>query len=118
MGTHRNIDPSSARRLAPGSNGRLVLATRSSSSSSNAAESRPMLDLLRGHPSTSLLPTAAVYEAAAVALNSPQLLPPDSKAAGSHHPLHYGPDQGNLVVRDEIARWTSERYRLRRAISP
>lgn len=121
MGSHRN--PSCLRRLPPppppppGSNRKLVLVTKSSNSS-NAAERCPMLDLLRGHPSTGLLPTAAIYEAAGVALNSPRLLPPDSKAADSRHPLHYGPDQGNLVVREEIARWTSERYRLKRAISP
>ncbi|KAA8895535.1 pyridoxal phosphate-dependent transferase [Sphaerosporella brunnea] len=76
-----------------------------------------MLDLLRGHPSTRLLPTTALYEAAGVALNSPALLPQDSYA-GTRHPLAYGPDKGNFNVREEIGRWVGGRYGLAHAVSP
>ncbi|KAF8544978.1 pyridoxal phosphate-dependent transferase [Trichophaea hybrida] len=95
----------------------MKLALVTSPSNSSTAECSPTLDLLRGHPSTSLLPTAAVYEAASVALNSPSLLPHDSYAE-TRHPLHYGPDKGNLIVREEIGRWTAERYRLKQAVAP
>jgi len=93
------------------------LALVTSPSNSSTAECSPTLDLLRGHPSTSLLPTTAIYEAASVALNSPSLLPHDSYDE-TRHPLHYGPDQGNRIVREEIGRWAAERYRLRQMIAP
>ncbi|KAI5799840.1 pyridoxal phosphate-dependent transferase [Geopyxis carbonaria] len=67
------------------------------------------IDLLRGHPSTTLLPTADLYGAASIALNTPALLPSDSYA-DSRHPLHYGPDAGNLSTRIELGRWVAERY--------
>ncbi|KAI5850875.1 pyridoxal phosphate-dependent transferase [Tricharina praecox] len=92
---------------------KLTLVT--SPSNSSAAERKPRLDLLRGHPSTRLLPTHAIYEAAGVALNSPSLLPQDSYAE-NRHPLAYGADNGNANVREEIGRWCAERYRLREAI--
>lgn len=92
---------------------KLTLVT--SPSNSSEAERKPHLDLLRGHPSTSLLPVHAIYEAAGVALNSPSLLPHDSYAE-NRHPLAYGADNGNANVREEIGRWCAERYRLRDAI--
>ena len=87
-----------------------------SPSNSSAAERSSRIDLLRGHPSTCLLPAEDIYHAASVALHSPYLLPEDSYAE-SRHPLHYGPDNGNLNVREEIGRWCAERYRLGAPVS-
>ncbi|KAI5809384.1 pyridoxal phosphate-dependent transferase [Pyronema omphalodes] len=73
------------------------------------------LDLLRGHPSTRLLPTAEVNRAVTEILTNP--LPQDSYSE-IRHPLHYGPDNGNLNVREEIGKWTAEKYMLDEAIPP
>ncbi|KAL7273633.1 Valine--pyruvate aminotransferase [Rhizina undulata] len=70
------------------------------------------IDLLRGHPSTSLLATDAIADAAATVLNSPvggDLLPNDSYA-DDRHPLHYGPDLGNWNLREEIGKWVAGKY--------
>ncbi|TGZ81340.1 PLP-dependent transferase [Ascodesmis nigricans] len=72
----------------------------------------PPIDLLRGHPRTSLLPVSPLLTATTSTLTSP--LPTDSYAA-SRHPLHYGPDLGNWDVRVEIAGWVREMYGLDKA---
>lgn len=68
------------------------------------------IDLLRGHPSTQLLATSEIFNAASVVLNSPDLS--DDSYGETRHPLHYGPDQGNKTIREEIGKWVSERYEL------
>jgi hypothetical protein len=72
------------------------------------------IDLLRGHPSTRLLATSQIADAAAVVLNSPSL-PVDSYTE-IRHPLHYASEMGNKDVRGEIGKWTSERYGLKEEI--
>lgn len=72
------------------------------------------IDLLRGHPSTRLLATSQIADAAAAVLSSPSL-PTDSYAV-VRHPLHYASEMGNRDVRGEIARWAGERYGLREEI--
>lgn len=72
------------------------------------------IDLLRGHPSTRLLATSQIADAAAVVLNAPSL-PVDSYTV-IRHPLHYASEMGNRDVRGEIARWAGERYGLREEI--
>lgn len=72
------------------------------------------IDLLRGHPSTRLLATSQIADAAAAVLNSPSL-PVDSYAV-IRHPLHYASEMGNRDVRGEIGKWASERYGLKEEI--
>lgn len=74
------------------------------------------IDLLRGHPSTQLLAVSEIAEAASIVLNSPDL--PDDSYAETRHPLHYGSDQGNEVIREGIGSWVKERYGLREDIGP
>lgn len=76
------------------------------------------IDLLRGHPSTSLLATKAIAAAAAEVVgsdDSPYLYP--HSYTGDRHPLHYGPDLGNRKVRDEIGRWVTEKYAIEETVS-
>lgn len=76
-----------------------------------------LIDLLRGHPSTHLLATDAIRESALNVLGKNGHLPTDSYG-DIHHPLHYGPDMGNLDLRAEIGNWTAQRYKLSQAIGP
>lgn len=68
------------------------------------------IDLLRGHPSTHLLATSEIANAASVVLSSADLL--DDSYGQTRHSLHYGPDLGNEAVRREIGKWVSEKYEL------
>lgn len=59
------------------------------------------INLLRGWPSTSLLPTTQIAAAAQTAL---------SDVAVSAPGLLYGPDPGYQPLREEVAKWTSTFY--------
>jgi DNA-binding transcriptional MocR family regulator len=61
----------------------------------------PPINLMRGWPASSLLPTDLIKQAAAECLSNPQIA-----EAG----LSYGPDPGYEPARVEIAKWLSEAY--------
>jgi DNA-binding transcriptional MocR family regulator len=61
----------------------------------------PPINLLRGWPNSSLLPTSIIKLAATAALNNPQI----ASAA-----LSYGPDPGYEPARVAIAQWLSASY--------
>ncbi|KAK6503109.1 hypothetical protein TWF481_008144 [Arthrobotrys musiformis] len=65
-------------------------------------------DFMRGHPSTSLLATSEMLAAANAVLGSPDL--PQDSYEEDRHPLHYGPDLGNISFRREIGIWSAARY--------
>lgn len=67
-----------------------------------------LIDLKRGHPSTSILPAIQLEEATSKILRS-QDLPQDSYGV-DRHPLHYGPDGGNQFMRTELGQWLGEKY--------
>jgi DNA-binding transcriptional MocR family regulator len=72
------------------------------------AQKRP-INLLKGWPNASLLPTSLMKEAAAVALSDPQ-----SSISG----LSYAPDWGYEPLRSELAKWLSDFYGPRFAVQP
>ncbi|KAK6538966.1 hypothetical protein TWF694_010516 [Orbilia ellipsospora] len=74
------------------------------------------IDLMRGHPSTELLATSEMLAAANAVLGD-QNLPRDSYDE-DRHPLHYGPDLGNISFRRDIGSWSARRYGLPQAIPP
>ncbi|CZR63322.1 related to aminotransferase [Phialocephala subalpina] len=59
------------------------------------------INLLRGWPNPSLLPTPAILRAAQSALSDPSISTPG---------LLYGPDPGYQPLREEIAKWMSRFY--------
>jgi len=67
------------------------------------------IDLLRGHPTTRLLATPQILTATTKILTNSVHLPTNSLLE-TRHPLAYGPDFGNLNLRQEISAWTSEKY--------
>lgn len=62
---------------------------------------QPMINLVRGWPSTSLLPTAAIREAAQAVLSDP---------AVAHPGLLYGPDEGYVPLRESVGDFLSDFY--------
>jgi DNA-binding transcriptional MocR family regulator len=63
--------------------------------------SKKQLNLLRGWPNPSLLPTLAIRRAAQVALSDPSVATPG---------LLYGPDPGYQPLRESIAQWMKRFY--------
>ncbi|KAE8450457.1 hypothetical protein EG329_006533 [Mollisiaceae sp. DMI_Dod_QoI] len=63
--------------------------------------SKKPINLLRGWPNPSLLPTPAILRAAQSALSDPSISTPG---------LLYGPDPGFQPLREEIAKWMSRFY--------
>ncbi|KAI4249361.1 MAG: hypothetical protein LQ352_005682 [Teloschistes flavicans] len=70
---------------------------------------KPLINLLRGWPNPSLLPTTQIKAATAAAL---------SDASVSVPALLYGPDPGYEPLREAIARWLSHFYQLKVPIGP
>lgn len=68
---------------------------------------RSLINLLRGWPNHSLLPTTQIKAAAVAAL---------SDASVSTPALLYGPDPGYEPLRESIARWLSRFYQLDAAV--
>jgi DNA-binding transcriptional MocR family regulator len=66
----------------------------------NPQQKKP-INLLRGWPHPSLLPTPAISKAAQTALSNPSISTPG---------LLYGPDPGYQPLREEIAKWLSRFY--------
>lgn len=63
--------------------------------------SKKQINLLRGWPNPSLLPTPAIARAAQTALSDPSIAIPG---------LSYGPDPGYQPLREEIAAWMQRFY--------
>jgi DNA-binding transcriptional MocR family regulator len=62
---------------------------------------KPPLNLLRGWPNPSLLPTKAIRDSAQAALSNPSVAVPG---------LLYGPDAGYQPLREEISKWLGAFY--------
>lgn len=62
---------------------------------------KPLINLLRGWPNTSLLPTAVIKQAADSVLTRPDVAVPG---------LLYGPDPGDPGARKSIAAWLTDFY--------
>ncbi|KAK6536583.1 hypothetical protein TWF281_000810 [Arthrobotrys megalospora] len=75
-----------------------------------------LIDFMRGHPSTELLATSEMLAAANAVLGSPDL--PQDSYDEDRHPLHYGPDLGNISFRRELGIWSAIRYGLKSPTPP
>ena len=71
------------------------------SSNASAQLPDPLINLVRGWPSSSLLPTALIRHAADAAFSDPQI---------AQNALEYGPDPGYEPARAAIAKWLTESY--------
>jgi DNA-binding transcriptional MocR family regulator len=69
----------------------------------------PPINLLRGWPSSTLLPTNLIKHAALAALNNPQI---------AQDALSYGPDPGYEPARVAIAQWLTNSYASPSPITP
>ncbi|KAL8689593.1 MAG: hypothetical protein Q9218_004768 [Villophora microphyllina] len=70
---------------------------------------KPLINLLRGWPNPSLLPTSQIKAASAAALSDTAISIPG---------LLYGPDPGYEPLRESVASWLSRFYQLKAAVSP
>jgi len=77
--------------------GRLVRCTNNM----DAASETRVVDFATGWPSTTLLPTAAISQAAQAAL---------ADVCVAHQGLGYGPDEGHEPLREAIADWNTSFY--------
>lgn len=71
-------------------------------------KSENTIDLLRGWPNHSLLPTPSLTTAAATALGDPNI---------SNPALEYGPDEGYRPLRQKISQWLTTFYEPAQPIS-
>lgn len=74
----------------------------------SSTESKQLINLVRGWPSTTLLPTAAISHAAQSVLADTTVAYPG---------LLYGPDEGYKPLRDAIAAWNTSFYQPKNAIT-
>lgn len=65
------------------------------------SSSKSLINLLRGWPNPSLLPTAQIKAAANAALSDNEISTPG---------LLYGPDEGYMPLRHKIANWLTQYY--------
>lgn len=70
---------------------------------------KPPINLLRGWPASSLLPTNLIKHAALAALNNPQI---------ATDALSYGPDPGYEPARVAIAQWLTDSYATPSSVTP
>lgn len=71
------------------------------------SQSQPHIDLLRGWPNPGLLPPNRLKEASDAAFSDPEIWTPG---------LAYGPDDGYLPLRQELAKWLTSFYEPKEAI--
>lgn len=69
--------------------------------STTTTSAKPPINLLRGWPNPTLLPTKQLQNAAQIALSDPSISTPG---------LLYGPDEGYAPLRTEISKWLSSFY--------
>jgi DNA-binding transcriptional MocR family regulator len=67
-------------------------------------DSKPLINLLRGWPSPDLLPATSLKAAAQKVLSDPAVYVPG---------LQYGPDEGYQPLREELARWLGDFYKVK-----
>ena len=72
-----------------------------------SSPSQVQIDLLKGWPNPGLLPPRRLKEASEFALSDPHIWTPG---------LAYGPDDGYLPLRQELAKWLTSFYGAREAI--
>jgi DNA-binding transcriptional MocR family regulator len=77
--------------------------TKMASSTTGAAKAKKQINLLRGWPNPSLLPTPLISSASQTALSNPEISVPG---------LLYGPDPGYQPLREEIAGWMARFYQV------
>ena len=70
--------------------------------------SHRLIDMKRGHPSTSILPVTQLDEAASKVLRSQD--PQDDSYGVDRQHLHYGPDGDNHHIRTGLGQWLGEKY--------
>jgi DNA-binding transcriptional MocR family regulator len=70
---------------------------------------QPCINLLRGWPNPALLPVCLIRDAAAAVFSDPSIF-----VSG----LLYGPDPGDVHVREHIAAWLTDFYQPEIAIGP
>ncbi|KAI0103206.1 pyridoxal phosphate-dependent transferase [Nemania sp. FL0031] len=85
-----------------------VLGSQSQTGTSAMGNKKP-INLLRGWPSTSLLPAAALRAASETALSDPAIWAPG---------LEYGPDSGYQPLREALAGWLGQFYSSVLPIAP
>jgi DNA-binding transcriptional MocR family regulator len=71
--------------------------------------SQIQIDLFKGWPNPGLLPPSPLKQASDAALSDPQIWTPG---------LAYGPDDGYLPLRYELAKWLTSFYEPKEAIHP
>lgn len=69
--------------------------------------SKPLINLLKGHPHPDLLPAVQFRKACELALSNPSIL---------YQGLNYGPDQGYEPLRRQLALWLTQFYEPNHAI--
>jgi DNA-binding transcriptional MocR family regulator len=74
-----------------------------------SSQNEPPINLLRGWPSSTLLPTTLIKNAATAALSNPLI---------ANDALSYGPDPGYEPARVAIAHWLSQSYKPASPITP
>jgi DNA-binding transcriptional MocR family regulator len=74
-----------------------------------SSQEEPPINLLRGWPSSTLLPTTLIKNAATAALSNPLI---------ANDALSYGPDPGYEPARVAIAHWLSQSYKPASPITP
>ncbi|KAI5922518.1 pyridoxal phosphate-dependent transferase [Camillea tinctor] len=75
--------------------------TTDGTSQARQEDVKKSINLLRGWPSTSLLPAEALRRASQIALSDPEIFNPA---------LEYGPDPGYEPLREELAKWLGQFY--------
>ena len=73
-----------------------------------SSRSQTQIDLFRGWPNPGLLPPRSLKQASSVALSDPKVWTPG---------LAYGPDEGYLPLRQELAKWLTNFYQPKDSIS-
>jgi DNA-binding transcriptional MocR family regulator len=75
-------------------------------------------NFFKGHPSTELLPADAILNASQKVLTTFNKSMAYYDGRNDTHPLNYGPDLGNLEVRQLIANWNDRLFKLKNATDP
>lgn len=85
----------------------LVAVMKGRGSRNMATRSQTQIDLFKGWPNPGLLPPSRLKQASNAALSDPQVWAPG---------LAYGPDDGYLPLRQELAKWLTKFYQPKEAI--
>lgn len=75
-------------------------------------------NFFKGHPSTELLPTEEILNASQKVLKKFNKTIADYDGKNNTHPLNYGPDLGNLEIRELISEWNDRIFNLNTKTNP